>query len=798
MVVPFGARAFDPRSPDARRGGEIITSASTGAAVGLTAQQVLASRAAHGSNVIDEGGRHRVRLALSGFWGAVPWMLEAAVVLQVVIGEYAEAGVVLGLLVFNAGLGFVQASRAQATLETLKSRLALTASVRRDAVWANLPAAELVVGDLVTLSLGAVVPADVEVIDGSVLVDESALTGESVPAEAGAGAGAFSGALIKRGEARATVTAIGADTRFGRSAELVRTAHVVSTQQKAILRVVRALVIFNGGITVLLTAYAVLIHVTFAQIVPLVLVAVLASIPVALPSMFTLTASLGARKVTGAGVLPTRLSALDEAGGTDVLCVDKTGTLTQNSLAVAECRPANGYTVAQVLEFAALASSTGGADPVDAAIRQAAKDETGTPGLTLASFTPFDPTNKMSSATVTTSAGTTVTVVKGAYAVITNQTGDSAATQAQAKKLEAQGFRVLAVASGPPGKLKLAGLVALSDPPRDDSAALIKHLRELGVRTVMVTGDAAATAEVVAAAVGIEGAVSTQSPLPADADVEQAGIYAGVLPEDKFALVKAFQSHGHIVAMCGDGVNDAPALRQAQMGIAVSTATDAAKSAAGIVLTTAGLGGVVVAIEEGRSTFQRILTYTMRSIINKVVQVLFLFAGLVMTGHAVITPLLIVLVMVISDFLAMSAATDNVRPSPTPNVWRIGNLTRASLALDACDLAFCVGFLAIGHYTLGLDTAHLQTMAVVILVFSGQAVFYVSRERRRLWASRPSKWVLLSSVGDIGFIVILASFGLLMAPLPIAVTGLIAAGAIILVLLLDNVKVATFRRLAIA
>jgi len=775
-----------------------MTGASTGAAVGLTAQEVLGSRAAHGSNVIDEGGRHPVRLALSGFWGAVPWMLEAAVVLQIVIGEYAEAGVVLALLIFNAGLGFVQASRSQATLETLKSRLALTASVCRDGKWENLPAAELVVGDLVTLSLGAVVPADVKVVDGSVLVDESALTGESVPAEAGAGVGVFSGALIKRGEARASVTATGADTRFGRGAELVRTAHVVSTQKKAILRVVRALVIFNGGVTVLLTVYAVLIHLTFAQIVPLVLVAVLASIPVALPSMFTLTASLGARKVTGQGVLPTRLSALDEAGGTDVLCVDKTGTLTQNSLAVADCQPADGYTAAQVLELAAVASSTSGADPVDAAIREAAKKEAVTPGLVLASFTPFDPAEKMSSATATTSAGKTVTVVKGAYVVIAKQTGESAATQAQAKKLEAQGFRVLAVASGPEGKLKLAGLLALSDPPRDDSAALVNHLGELGVRIVMVTGDAAATAQVVATAVGIQGTVSTQSPPPADADVDQAGVYAGVLPEDKFALVKAFQGHGHIVAMCGDGVNDAPALRQAQMGIAVSTATDAAKSAAGIVLTTAGLGGVVVAIEEGRSTFQRILTYTMRSIINKVVQVLFLFAGLIMTGHAVITPLLIVLVMVVSDFLAMSASTDNVRPSPTPNVWRIGNLTIASLALDACDLAFCIGLLAIGHYTLGLDTAHLQTMAVVILVFSGQAIFYVSRERRRFWASRPSKWVLISSVGDVGFITILASFGLLMAPLPIATTGLIAAGGIILVLVLDNVKVATFHRLAIA
>jgi H+-transporting ATPase len=591
-------------------------------------------------------------------------------------------------------------------------------------------------GDVVKLSLGAVVPADVRLIDGSVLVDQSLLTGESIPIEAGPGFETYAGALIRRGEAVAEITATGARTKFGRSAELIRTAHIESTEQKAIFRVVRNLALFNGCVTILLIAYAVHLAMPLSQIAPLALVAVLASIPVALPSMFTLAATVGARAVAGRGVLPTRLSALDEAAGMDVLCADKTGTLTRNELAVTACRAMPGFDEAQVVTLAALASSDGGADPLDAAIR-AASQSANAARWKLVTFTPFDPARKMSEAAAISPEDKPMRIVKGAFAVVAAIAESSPPAAAMVEELQAQGFRVLVVAVGSTEPLRIAGVIALSDPPREDSAALVAQLHGLGVRTVMITGDAPVTARVVADAVGITGPTCATTPLPRDIRAEEFGVFAGVLPEDKYALVQAFQRGSHVVGMCGDGANDAPALRQAQMGIAVFTATDVAKSAAGIVLTEPGLGGIVAAVQEGRTTFQRILTYTFRSIVHKVVQVLFLLAGLVISGTAVLTPLLMVLMMVAGDFFALSSATDNVRPSSLPNVWRVGNLTIAGIILGFCDLVFCIASLSVGRFALGLDSNTLRTLTVVTLVFSGQAIFYVSRERRHLWSSRP-------------------------------------------------------------
>jgi H+-transporting ATPase len=338
----------------------------------------------------------------------------------------------------------------------------------------------------------------------------------------------------------------------------------------------------------------------------------------------------------------------------------------------------------------------------------------------------------------------------------------------------------------------------LSDPPREDSKTLVAQLRELGVRTVMVTGDAAVTARVVADAVGIAGQICTTTPLQRETHPEQFSVFAGVLPEDKFALVQSLQRAGHVVGMCGDGANDAPALRQAQMGIAVFSATDVAKSAAGLVLTEPGLGGIVAAVQEGRTTFQRILTYTFRSVIHKVVQVLLLLAGLVIAGQAVLTPLLMVMMMIAGDFFALSSATDNVRGSSHPNVWRVGNLTLAGIVLGFCSLAFCVASLLLGRVRLGYSGATLQTLTVITLVFSGQAIFYVSRERQRLWSSMPGKWLLVSSVVDVGLFSLLAVRGILMAPLPLAVVATVFAAACVLALCLDTVKLLLFRRLGIA
>jgi H+-transporting ATPase len=536
-----------------------------------------------------------------------------------------------------------------------------------------------------------------------------------------------------------------------------------------------------------------------SEIIPLVLTAVLASIPVALPATFTLASALGARALARQGVLPTRLSAVDEAASIDVLCADKTGTLTRNQLSVTTVQPMPGFDESHILTMAALASSDGGQDPVDAAIRSAAAQKVSANPPKLSHFKPFDPATKMSEATATDSKLGTLRIVKGAFTVVVAIAAPSPTASAATTELEGKGFRVLAVAAGPPAAMQLMGLIALSDPAREDSAELVTQLKTLGVRMVMVTGDAPATAAIVAHAVGLDGAVCPPGPIPNDVRPESFAVFAGVLPEDKFKLVKAFQKTGNIVGMCGDGANDAPALRQAQMGIAVSTATDVAKSAAGIVLTSPGLIGVVAAVKEGRITFQRILTYTLNSLTKKIVQVLLLGIGLIMTGHAILTPMLMIIVMMVGDLLGMSLTTDNVQPSPLPNSWRIGKLTIAAIFMGFSELAFCVGVLAFGHFRLGLGIAALQTLAFFTLVCGNQATTYAVRARRRIWSSpHPCRWLVFSSVLDVFIAATLAGFGWLMTPLPVWVLASVLAGAMVFVFVLDLVKVSVFARLKIA
>ena len=764
----------------------------------------LASAEAHsrlqkdGPNAMPDVSAHPLRNALAKFWAPVPWLLEASIVLQVVLHKYAEAAVIAGLLVFNAALAYFQEGRAQATLKALNSRLALNASVERDGVWKTVPAKELVRGDLVKLSLGGVVAADVHLIGGSVLLDQSMLTGESLPIEAGAGVDTYAGALVRRGEATAVVTATGVHTKFGRTAELVRTAHAASSQQKAVLRIVRNLAIFNGVVILLIGAYAYFHAMPWSEIIPLLLTSVLAAIPVALPATFTLAAALGARSLAKLGVLPTRLSAVDEAATIDVLCSDKTGTLTRNELSVTSVKPMPGFDEAHILGMAALASSEGGDDAVDAAIRSASTHKPASDLPKLITFVPFDPAKKTSEATATDAKGGVEQIVKGAFTVVAILTAPSPTAAGLADELEKQGFRVLAVAAGIPTSLKLMGLIALSDPPRMDSISLISDLKTLGVRTVMVTGDAPATAAIVAHAVGLDGAVCPPGAIPDGVKPKDFAVFASILPEGKFNLVKVFQKNGHTVGMCGDGANDAPALRQAQMGIAVSTATDVAKSAAGIVLTEAGLGGIVAAVKEGRITFQRILTYTMNSILKKIVQVLLLAIGLVITGHAVLTPMLMVIVMITGDFLAMSLTTDRVRPSPMPNSWQVGRITMAGTILGGCFLAFCTVVLAVGKFEMRLGIEALRTLSVVAIVYGSQATIYAMRGRRHLWGLRPTVWLVASSVADILIISTLAIRGIAMAPVSLSVLAVEFAAAIAFGLILDGVKIPVFARLGIS
>jgi H+-transporting ATPase len=773
-----------------------FTPSAPASALGLTSDEARRRLEQFGHNTTADEGRTYWRRVLDKFIAPVPLLLEATILLQLALGETIQGAVIAILLVFNAALGFFQESRAQATLTALKSRLALMASVRRDGVWQIIHAADLVPGDIVKLSLGHVVAADTRLLEGEVLLDQSMLTGESLPIEASQGYLALAGALVRRGEAVGEVTATGARTASGRTAELIRTASVPSSQQKAVFSLVRNLALVSIGAVFVQLGYAWYMDLGQSDIIALTLTALLAAIPIALPASFTLTSALAARSLARQDVLPTRLSAVDEAGSMDVLCADKTGTLTRNELAVSRIVPIGDHKSDIVLGMAALASSDGGQDPVDAAIRAAAMQESAAAMPQRTHFKPFDPATKMAEAVAKDENGKDLRIVKGAYAVIASLARSTAAQQT-AEALEAEGFRVLAVAVGAAETLQIIGLIALSDPPREDSARLIAELKSMGIETVMVTGDAPATAAVVARAIGLSDTVSSARPVEGAANADGFGVYAGILPEDKYHIVQALQRAGHIVGMCGDGANDAPALRQAQIGIAVATATDVAKSAAGIVLTTPGLGGIVAAVHQGRHTFQRILTYTVGMVTRKVNQMLFLTIGLMISGHAILTPGLMVLLMTTGDFLALTASTDNVRESPVPNRWRISNVTAVGVALGLCDLCFCSGTLAVGKFILGFGTEQLQTLTAVVMVFSGQAIMYVARERRRLWRSWPSKWLALSSTTDLAFIATLAGFGWILNPIPPPAILAVLVAAMGFALVIDQVKVTLFRRFQI-
>jgi RND family efflux transporter MFP subunit len=417
------------------------------------------------------------------------------------------------------------------------------------------------------------------------------------------------------------------------------------------------------------------------------------------------------------------------------------------------------------------------------------------PGVSLVGFTPFDPATKIAEALIVDASGSEQRIIKGAPAVVAGSAPFGPMAAIELDTLTQQGYRVLAVASGAPQQVKIIGLIGLSDPPRPDSKELLTELRSMGVHTVMVTGDAAATAATVAAAIGLEGPVCPPGAIPDSVGPEDFAVYAGVFPEDKFRLVKAFQRKGHTVGMCGDGVNDAPALRQAQMGIAVSTATDVAKSAASMVLTEPGLEGIVTAIKEGRSAFQRILTYTLNALAKKFQLVLFLGAGLIMTGHAVLTPMLMALLLITGDFITMSLTTDRATPSPMPDAWQVHNITAAAAILGLLDLTFAVGVIAVGKNRLGLSVEELRTLAFVTIVFTSQATVYVVRERGRMWHSRPGGWLVLSSFLDLGIAIPLAITGVLMRPLSAWVVANVFAAAIAFSFALDAVKFVAFKRL---
>lgn len=761
---------------------------------GLTGEEAARRLERFGPNEIREVPVPAGRRILKKFFAPVPCLLELAMVLELLLEDYLQSAIIGALLLFNVVLGLYKERQVRSVLEALKSELAPVASVRRDGVWQSVCTRTLVPGDIVGLSMGYVVGADVRLLEGSVLLDHSMLTGESIPVEGGPGTESYAGALVRRGEAVAEVVATGRNTRFGRVAGLIRTARVGSTQEKAVLHLVRNLTFFNGLIVCFLLTAAFFLGISLQDVVPLVLTALLAAIPVALPATFTLARVIGARELAKKGVLTAELAAIDEAAAMDVICLDKTGTLTRNELSVTEVLAEPGFDESRVLALAALASSDSGLDTVDAAVRRAAACCPGQgDSLRLVRFVPFDPDRKMSEAVVADGDGRLLKIVKGAAGKVAALARNGEKVLPVAQTLAARGFRVLALGIGHDGVFEVAGLVALSDPPRPDSPELVAALNRNGVRTVMVTGDAPETAAAIARQVGIGGPVCGAGFSLEEAGIGACAVFAGVLPEEKFRIVDMFQKAGHAVGMCGDGTNDAPALRLARIGIAVSGATDVTRSAAGIVLMRPGLNGILAIVREGRVTFQRMLTYTLRITALKLQQLMFLAVGLLMTGHAVLSPMLMVLLMMTGDFLAMSAAADNVRPSGRPESWRIRSLTMAASVIALCNLLFCSLVLAFGVFWFGLNRDSLITLSVVSLVFTRNGLVFVMREREALWRSLPGGWLLVTSAADVCLFMALATCGVLMAPVSFGLVAGMFAAECIFVFVLDAIKVRVFR-----
>lgn len=764
---------------------------------GLNREEAELRLRQYGPNAVREAKPNLLLAIAQKFWAPVPWMLEATIVLELILGKRPEAVIIGFLLVFNAGLGFLQESRAQNALALLRKRLPVKARVLRDGQWQLVHAEDLVQGDFIHVRLGDVMPADVHLTDGDIQLDQSTLTGESIPLDAGPNRNAFAGSVVIHGEASGEVIATGARTYFGKTAELVRTATTVSHLQAIIFTVVKYLVVLDGALVIILLIYSWLAHLPMMEMLPFVLLLLVASVPVALPATFTLATALGSMELAGIGILVTRLSAIEEAAAMEVLCSDKTGTITQNRLAVTGLQHYAPYGENDLLRFAMLASDAASQDPIDMAILAAAVDHNIGPGdWKRVELIPFEPATKLSEAIIS-HGDERWRAIKGAPQAVTSRMKTAVDYSADEERLAAQGYRVLGVAAGTDDDLRFVGLLALEDPPRSDSKELISRLRDLGVRVIMITGDALPTARAVASRVGIGGSAVQPKALEkeAAAEVLQSDVFAGVYPEDKFHIVQALQRAGMVTGMTGDGVNDAPALKQAEVGIAVSNATDVAKAAASIVLTNPGLTDILAAVKTSRRIYQRMLTYTLNKIIKTVEIAFLLSVGVVLTGSFVITPLLIVILLFTNDFVTMSIATDTVSYSQQPDRWHIGWLVRVGLVLGGLILVFSFGVFLAGRYWLRLPLPQLQTLVFITLVFTGQGTVYLVRQRQHFWKSRPGKWLLLSSAADIVVVGILASRGILMQAItPKILFGVLISCAFYLAAI-DFVKIGLLRKL---
>jgi H+-transporting ATPase len=776
---------------------------------GLSGQEAGERGSLYGANEITEERTSPLRKFLGYFWGPIPWMIEAAVVLSAAISRWEDFGIILVLLVLNAVIGFWQERNADNAIEMLKRRLAPSARVRRDGKWRTLPAKELVPGDVVRIRLGDVVPADVKLMEGEfLLLDESALTGESLPVERRAGDVAFSGSSVKQGEMDALVLATGMDSYFGMTTRLVEEAKVESHFQKAVIKIGDYLIALAIGLVAVIMVVAMYRQESFAEALQFAMVLTVAAIPAALPAVLSVTLAVGARALARREAIVSRLVSIEEMAGMDILCSDKTGTITKSELTLAEVLPIGDATEADVLAEAVLASREEDQDPIDDAVYSKARETEGVMErvgrFEVLEFTPFDPVSKRTEARVGDGQAGSFRVTKGAPQVLMDlQEGNGVGDLDLEGTLDAfasKGYRTLAVARADgEGGWRMRGLLALYDPPREDSGETIGTAEEMGVDVKMVTGDHAAIAKEIARRVGLGTNISTASDVldgpTSDAleAIETSDGFAQVFPEHKFHIVELLQSKGHIVGMTGDGVNDAPALKEADVGIAVAGATDAAKSSADIVLTSPGLSVIVDALKESRKIFQRMKNYSVYRIAETIRVLLFITASILVFSFYPVTAVMIVLLALLNDAPIMAIASDNVKYSRTPERWDMREVLVMATVLGLVGVfsSFFIFYIAKNYLALG--DGLVQSVVFLKLAVAGHLTIFITRTRGPFWSIRPSGALLWSAVATKALATLMVVYGLFVTPTGWALAGLVWGYALAAFVVTDLVKVQLYK-----
>ena len=776
---------------------------------GLTQDEATKRLAKYGPNEIEEKKTNALLKFLKYFWGPIPWMIEVAVVLSGVVQHWPDFFIILVLLFANAIIGFWEERQAGNAIEALKAKLAIKTRVKRGGKWITPPAKELVPGDVIRLRLGDIVPADARLLDGDELsVDQAALTGESLPASKKSGDAVFSGSIVRRGEISALVYATGGKTYFGKTAELVQSAVTVSHFQQAVLRIGNYLIILAVALVSVIVGVGIYRGEPVLTVLQFALVLTVAAIPVAMPTVLSVTMAVGARLLAKKQAIVSKLVAIEELAGVDVLCADKTGTLTQNKLTLGDPFCLDKTTPDQLILAAALASRSENDDTIDLAVLGGLKDKGAIKPFKITHFQPFDPVHKRTEATVQAEDGKTFKVTKGAPQVIQALAENAATVKDAVDKavddFAKRGFRALGVARADgDGKWQLLGVLALFDPPRDDAKTTIATAAAMGVKIKMVTGDALAIAKETAKTLGmgadiLDGATLGDSKSKETADeiksVEDADGFAQVFPEHKFHIVDILQKHNHIVGMTGDGVNDAPALKKADCGFAVSGATDAARAAASIVLVTPGLSVIIDAIKESRRIFQRMNSYAIYRIAETLRVLIFMTLAILVFKFYPLTAIMIVMLALLNDGAILSIAYDNVRYRNQPEAWNMRLVLGIATVLGLVGPLAAFGLFYLGDRYFKLGHPQLQTMMYLMLSVAGHLTIFQTRTRGPWWSTRPA-WILLGAVcGTQAVATLIAVYGVgLVTPLGWMYAGIVWAYALAWFLITDPVKLLAYK-----